>query len=136
MQGAGCRVQGAWCMVQGVRCRVQGAGCRAQGAGCRAQGAGCRVQGAGTAARSPAKSETRHSTSIPGFHTCQFDIKKELNQDLSGNDVYYSASSLLVTLENSWSKLHRQKGFNSIPFQHENCVGVDSIAKRFLKHSL
>jgi hypothetical protein len=33
-------------------------------------------------------------------------MKRELNQNLSGNEIYYTACSLIVTLNNSCSKLH------------------------------
>ena len=41
-------------------------------------------------------------------------MKGELNQNLSGNVFYYTACSLLVILQNSFSKLHCQKGFDFI----------------------
>ena len=41
-------------------------------------------------------------------------MKRELNQNLSGNKIYYTACSLLVILNNSCSKIHCQKGFNLI----------------------
>ena len=44
----------------------------------------------------------------------KFYMKRELNQNLSGNDVYYAACSLVI-LRNSLSKLHCQKGFDLIP---------------------
>ena len=42
-------------------------------------------------------------------------IKRGLNQNLSGNEVNYTACSLLVTLNNLCSKLHRQNFFDLIP---------------------
>ena len=44
--------------------------------------------------------------------TPRFYMKRELNQNLSGNEVYDTAFSLLVILKNSCSKLHRQKSFD------------------------
>ena len=39
---------------------------------------------------------------------------RELNSNLSGNEVCYTACSLLVILKNLCSKLHSQKGFDFI----------------------
>ena len=41
-------------------------------------------------------------------------MKRKLNRNLSGNEVYYTASSSLVILNDSCSKLHCRKGFNLI----------------------
>ena len=38
---------------------------------------------------------------------------------LSGDEVYYTACSLLVISRNSCSKLHRQHGFNLIIFSYK-----------------
>ena len=46
-------------------------------------------------------------------------MKRKLNLDLSGNEVYYTACFLLVILKYSCSKLHRQKGFYLILFSYE-----------------
>ena len=43
-------------------------------------------------------------------------MKQELNQDLSGHEVYYTACSLHVILKNSCSKRHCRKGFDLIIF--------------------
>ena len=52
----------------------------------------------------------------PGVGDRGFDTQRELNKNLSGNGVYYTACSLLVILSNSCGKLHRQKGFDLILF--------------------
>ena len=49
--------------------------------------------------------------SMPRFH-----VKRELSQNISINEVYDAACSLLVTIKNSCSRLHCQKGSNLIPF--------------------
>ena len=46
-------------------------------------------------------------------------MRRELNENLSGNDVYHKVCSLLVNLKNSCSKLHYQKGFNPILFSYK-----------------
>ena len=46
-------------------------------------------------------------------------MKRELDSNLSGNEVYYTASSLPVISENSCGKLHCQKGFDWILFACE-----------------
>ena len=52
-------------------------------------------------------------------------MKIELHQNLNGNEVYYTACSLLVIQKNSCSQLHCQKEFNSIPFSYEiRCGGT------------
>jgi hypothetical protein len=51
-------------------------------------------------------------------------MKCELNQNLSVNEVYYTASSSLVISNNSCWKLHCLKGFNLIPFSYKIRVGV------------
>ena len=49
---------------------------------------------------------------------CGFYMKRDLNYNLSGNEVYYTACSLLVMLKNSCSKRHCQKG-NLNPFSYK-----------------
>ena len=49
----------------------------------------------------------------------QFYMKRKFNQNLSGDEVYYAACSLLVILENLCSKLDCQQGFNSILFSYK-----------------
>ena len=39
-------------------------------------------------------------------------MKRERNVNLSGNEVYHTACSLLVIFKNSCSELHCQKGFD------------------------
>ena len=46
-------------------------------------------------------------------------MKEVLNQNLSGNEVYYTAYSLLVILKNFCSTLHCQKVFDLIPFSYK-----------------
>ena len=46
-------------------------------------------------------------------------MKQELNLKFFGNEVYYTACPSLVRLKSSCSKLHSQKGFNSIPFSNK-----------------
>ena len=45
-------------------------------------------------------------------------LYEKKSQNLSGNEVYYSACSLLVILKNSCSQLHFQKGFHLIFSSH------------------
>ena len=47
-------------------------------------------------------------------------MTRKLNQNLFGNKVKCTACSLLVILDISCSKLHCQKGANSILISHEN----------------
>ena len=54
-----------------------------------------------------------------------FDMKRESNENLSGNEVYYTACSLLVTLKNSCSKLHCDQGLNSIIFSYKIDRGLE-----------
>ena len=49
-------------------------------------------------------------------------MKRLLRLNLACNDVYYTACSLLVTLQNSCSKLHCQKGFSLILFSYKIIV--------------
>jgi len=44
---------------------------------------------------------------------------QRIKLNLSGNEVHYSACSLLLTLKNSCSKVHCQKGINLIFFSYE-----------------
>ena len=50
---------------------------------------------------------------------CRVHMKRSLHLDFSGNAVFYAACSLPVILKNSCSKLHYQKGFNSILVSYE-----------------
>ena len=43
-------------------------------------------------------------------------MKRKLDQNLSGNEVYYTECSLRVILKNSCIQLHCHKGFNLILF--------------------
>ena len=45
-------------------------------------------------------------------------MKWELDQNPSGNEVYYTAFFLLVILKNSCSKLYCREGSNLILFSH------------------
>ena len=61
----------------------------------------------------------------PSF-TCRIDMRRDLNYvkielifNLPDNEVYYAACSLPVILQNLCSKLHCQKGFNSIIFLYK-----------------
>jgi hypothetical protein len=51
----------------------------------------------------------------------EFDLtwKRRLNQNLFGDEVYYTASSLIVILQNSCGELHCQKGFDLILFANK-----------------
>ena len=46
-------------------------------------------------------------------------MKWELDENLSGKEVYYTACFLLVISKKTCSKLHCQKGFNRIPVSHK-----------------
>ena len=59
----------------------------------------------------PAKPPCRH---VPSFH-----MKRELNQNLSGNEVYYTNSLISIVKNMLSNKLHRQKGSNVIPFSYQ-----------------
>ena len=48
-------------------------------------------------------------------------MKRDLNQNLSGSEVYYTASFSLVVLKNSCSKLDSQKDFNLIVCSYKIC---------------
>ena len=50
-------------------------------------------------------------------------MTRELDENLSGNEVDHTASSLLVILKNSCSKFHYQKGFDLIPLSCK--IGMD-----------
>ena len=58
----------------------------------------------------------RHRVSRP----VRYYMKRELNINLSGNEVYCTACSLLVILENLCSKPFCQKGFTF----HRRCSGT------------
>ena len=51
--------------------------------------------------------------------SCWFCMMRESNWNLSGNEVYHTAYSLLVILKNVCSKLHWQKDSNFILFSHK-----------------
>ena len=53
------------------------------------------------------------------LHFPIFDEKRELNQNLSGNEGCYTACSLLVMLKNSCGILHRPKDFDLILFSYK-----------------
>jgi len=46
-------------------------------------------------------------------------MKRELNLNLSGNEVYYTNSLILLVKNMLCSKLHYQKGFNLNPFSYK-----------------
>ena len=46
-------------------------------------------------------------------------MKRELYQNLSGNEVYYTNSSILLVKNMLCSKLHCQKGFDLILFLYK-----------------
>ena len=46
-------------------------------------------------------------------------MKREFNQKKTGNEVYYTARSLLVMFNNLCSELHRQKDFDLIIFAYK-----------------
>ena len=51
---------------------------------------------------------------VGGFH-----MKRESNQNVSGSDVYYKNSLILLVENMLCSKLLCQKGFNVIPFSYQ-----------------
>jgi len=53
-------------------------------------------------------------------------MKGELDQNLSGNEVYYTACSFLVIFKNSCCKLHCQKGFNLFLFAYKSLASLAS----------
>ena len=57
-------------------------------------------------------------------------MKRELNLNFSGNEVYYTAFSLPVILKNSCSKLHCQKGFDLVPFSYQGVRGSARTPER------
>jgi len=63
---------------------------------------------------------TLHSRVVLGERR-KADIKRSLNQNLAGNQVYYTACSSLV-INNSCSKLHCQKDFNLILVSYKGWV--------------
>ena len=60
-------------------------------------------------------------------------MKRELNSDLSGNEVYYTACYLLVIFKHSCSKLHCQKGLNLILVSYK--TALDAKQRTYLTHS-
>ena len=46
-------------------------------------------------------------------------MRRKLNQNFSGYEVYYTACSFLEILKNSCSKLHCQTGFHCVPFLYK-----------------
>ena len=46
-------------------------------------------------------------------------MKRELNQNISGNKVYHTNSSILLVKSMLCSKIHHQNDFKSIPFSHK-----------------
>ena len=70
--------------------------------------------GVGRASRARALCFGIFLSSLSGFDTKSFSISKT-----SGNEVYYTASSLLVILKNSCSKLHCQKFFKLKSFSYQ-----------------
>ena len=52
---------------------------------------------------------------------------KKIRLFLSGNEVYYTASSLLVIFKNSCSKFHFQKGFDYSLFLLLKCFGRQRV---------
>jgi len=46
-------------------------------------------------------------------------MKRDLNQNFSGNEVYYTNSLILLVKNMLFSKLHCQKGFNLNPFSYK-----------------
>jgi hypothetical protein len=58
-------------------------------------------------------------TSLQPLAGAEISYEKGFELKLSGDEVYYTACSLLVVLKNSCGKLHCEKGFNLIPFSFE-----------------
>ena len=56
-------------------------------------------------------------------------MKRELNQNKTGNEVYYTACYLLVLLKNSSGKRHCQRGFNSIPISYQIGAASGNLAQ-------
>ena len=49
----------------------------------------------------------------------RFYMKRELDENLSGDEVHCTACSLLVILKNSFGKPHCQNGFNLVLFAYK-----------------
>ena len=61
------------------------------------------------------------------------ELERESNSSLPGNEVYYTACSLLVIFKNSCIELYCQKGFNSILFLYESTLsrrGVSTLSRK------
>ena len=73
---------------------------------------------------------------------CGFYIKRESNENPSGNEVLYTACSLLVTFKKSFSKLHcwrgcdlilfscKMYGSNSTGYRERGILNVGSVGSR------
>ena len=48
-----------------------------------------------------------------------FYMKREVNQNVSGDEVYYTNSLISLVKNMLCSRLHCQKGFNLIPFLYK-----------------
>ena len=82
MKSVGCRVRGVWCVVYDKECRVQRVGCTVYGVWCMMKSVGCRVHGVGFR--------------VAGVGRNEFYMKRKLNQNLSGIEVYYTNSAILL----------------------------------------
>ena len=105
------RVLGFGFRVTGFGSRVSGFGFRVSGFGFRVSDAWCLVSGFGRAGVLGVVSNLVEQVEVDGQVStpCLILCEKSFNLKLSGNEVYYTASSSLGTLNHSCSKLHCQK---------------------------
>ena len=69
------------------------------------------------------RTRTRQAGFVPGHHLNSYEKGIELN--IYGNEIYYTAYSLLVILKNSCCKLQCKKGFDLIIFSQPQEVTAD-----------
>jgi len=60
-------------------------------------------------------------------------MERKLIQNLAGDEVYYTNSSLLLVKNKLCSKLYRQKGFNVIPFWYEILMEKPALRKEVVR---
>ena len=109
------QVPGSGLWVPGTRFRVSDSKFRVPKSRFRIPNSGIRVSGSGFSCFGYLEGE--EARVLPQIlHLISYE--KRIKSNLAGNEVYYTACSLLVILKNLTCKLHCQKGFNLIPFSH------------------
>ena len=87
-----------------------------------------------TGSRSSQRARATHARNTEGLRprshvpkrACAY-VQRKLNEHLSGNEVYYTACSLLAICNDSCSKLHDQRGLNLTLFLYKGATSAEGV---------